>query len=163
MKQHNCNTFSGVSKPDTLCLSLTWLTPITPCNYFGKEYYQQVQAPEIAFRQSDVLVALTTFPGYMGAMEGDNQFLSFAGPSGSGNVQVCPSGKSAKIYRDAFCFDVDGDVVCDSKNFMFMVKFPNPNTVIVGKTHSELVDELVEELIGQTGGDLDNPILYDFC
>jgi hypothetical protein len=39
---------------------------------------------------------------------------------------------------------------------MFMVKFPDPDTVIVGKTHSELVVELVE----QTGKNLDE---YNFC
>ena len=129
--------------------------PDTPCNYFGEEYYQQVRDPEIAFTKQKTPVALTTFPGYMGAREGDNQFLSFAGvrTSAPGSAEFCPCGNSAKLYRDAFC--IDGDV-CISKNVMFMVKFPDPDTVIVGKTHSELVVELVE----QTGKNLDE---YNFC
>ncbi|GMI35852.1 hypothetical protein TrRE_jg10963 [Triparma retinervis] len=124
--------------------------PDTPCNYFGQEYFQQVQDPQREFEQSDS-VALTTFPGYMGAREGDNQFLSLDGAGDGfapGSAEFCQSGKSAKIYREAVCYD---GTSCSSKNVMFMVKFPNPNTEIVGKTHSQLADELLL----QTGSDLD--------
>ncbi|GMH72915.1 hypothetical protein TrRE_jg9267 [Triparma retinervis] len=122
----------------------------TPCNYFGQEYFVNVDdtTPEIAF-QHYVAVALTNFPGYMGAMEGDKQFLSLAGQGDAyapGNVQVCKCGNTAKIFRDAKCF---GDNTCDSKNVMYMVRFPEP-VEIVGHTHSELVKELIE----QTGRDI---------
>ena len=129
----------------------------TPCNYFGTEYFHPVD-PEIEFAEPGLQVALTTFPGYRGAREGDNQFVSFAGGgaqnSAPGSAEFCPCGKSAKLYRDALCLDDFG--ICFSKNVMFMVKFPDPDTVIVGKTHSELVVELVE----QTGKNLDE---YNFC
>ena len=126
--------------------------PNTLCNYFGEEYLNKVEEPELQFQQS-VPVALTSFPGYLGAKEGDNQFLSFQ-PAGEnsapGSAEVCPGGQTAKIYRDAFCVDD----YCTSKTVMRMAKFPDPGTVIVGKTHSQLVDELLE----QTGTNI-----FDSC
>ena len=126
--------------------------PNTPCNYFGEEYYHRVQDPQIQFEQF-VEVALTSFPGYLGAKEGDNQFLSFASVgkgAAPGSVEVCPGGQTAKIYRDPVCLDG----YCTSKSVMRMAKFPERNTQIVGKTHSQLVKELEE----QTGTNI-----FDSC
>jgi hypothetical protein len=121
----------------------------TLCNYFGKEYGEYVASPQTKFQPEFEPVALTSFPGYLGAKDGDIQFLSFAGAYpefyAPGNVQVCPGGQIASIYRDAKCFAFNGTNYCDSKNVMRMAKFPNPETEIVGKTHAQLVMELREQ------------------
>ena len=128
----------------------------TPCNYFGKEYGEYVASPQTPFQPEFEPVALTAFPGYLGAKEGDNQFLSLAGANSEfyapGSVEVCSGGQTARIYRDAKCFVSDGQNICDSKNIMFMVKFSDPDTVIVGKTHSQLVAELKLQLLEQREG-----------
>ena len=120
----------------------------TLCNYFGNEYFQFVEDP-LPFQESFQLVALTGFPGYLGAKEGDSQFLSLAGAFpdfyAPANVEVCPGGQTATIYRDAFCFVQNGENVCDSKNVVHMAKFPDPETEIVGKTYAQLVKELEEQ------------------
>ncbi|GMI48899.1 hypothetical protein TrCOL_g5543 [Triparma columacea] len=121
----------------------------TLCNYFGREYYHDVEDPQIKFEEEpNKLVALTSFPGYLGAKEGDNQFLSFASDgkgAAPGSVEVYPGGNTATIYRDAICgFFAPGSQGndCTSKSVMRMAKFPDQDTVIIGKTHSQLVDEL---------------------
>ncbi|GMI45902.1 hypothetical protein TrCOL_g698 [Triparma columacea] len=126
----------------------------TLCNYFGKEYGTGSQNP---FRQAFATVALTTFPGYLGAKEGDNLFLSFAGEgkSAPANVEVCvfdeafvglnPT-QTAKFYIDAFCYvSDDGQNVCTSKSVVNMAKFPDSATQIVGKTHAQLMEELKKQ------------------
>ena len=133
----------------------------TLCNYFGREYYHDVKDPQIEFEEEpNKLVALTSFPGYLGAKDGDNQFLSFASVGKGvppGSVEVYPGGNTATIYRDAICGffapDSKGND-CTSKSVMRMAKFPDPNTQIVGKTHSQLVKELEE----QTGTNI-----FDSC
>ena len=120
----------------------------TLCNYFGKNYFQ-FAGTQLPFEQEFESVALTAFPGYLGAKEGDNLFLSFVGASqfsAPGNVEVCPGGQTAKIYNDAFCFvSDDGQNICDSKNVVHMAKFPDSETEIVGKTWEQLVKELEEQ------------------
>ena len=143
---------NGVVDNEYVAFEFDMAQPNTPCNYFGEEYYHRVQNPQIQFQQF-LKVALTAFPGYLGAKEGDNQFLSFVGASqfsAPGNVEVCPGGQTAKIYRDDTCLDG----YCTSKSVMRMAKFPDPNTQIVGKTHSQLVKELEE----QTGTNI-----FDSC
>jgi hypothetical protein len=124
----------------------------TSCNYFGQEYYVDVDDENEKPFEKSIAVALTTFPGYMGAKEGDNQFLSLAGANSElyapGNVQVGKDGKTALVFRDAKCF---GDT-CDSKSVMRMVRFPEPlGLAIPGKKHSDLYVSLEE----QTGNNLD--------
>jgi hypothetical protein len=121
------------------------------CNYFGNEYLQDADSFEDpVFQQSAGSLAVTAFPGYLGAKEGDNLFLSLAGRAGNesyapANVEVCPGGQTAKIYIDAFCFVQDGQNVCSSKNDVILAKFPDSATQIVGKTQSQLLDELEEQ------------------
>jgi hypothetical protein len=113
----------------------------TSCNYFGQEYYVDVDDENEKPFEKSIAVALTTFPGYMGAKEGDNQFLSLAGANSEyapGNVQVGKDGKTALVFRDAKCF---GDT-CDSKSVMRMVRFPEPLEQILGKKYSELGAQL---------------------
>ncbi|GMI42446.1 hypothetical protein TrCOL_g4784 [Triparma columacea] len=133
--------------------------PNTSCNYFGLQYFVNIidGTDEIPFL-GNIGLALTTFPGYLGAMEGDEQFLSLAGPPryAPGNVQVCKNGNTAKIYRDALCVE-NGATVCTSKNVMYMVRFPEP-VEIVNKTYSQLANELGTQLARQA--DIDS---YQFC
>ena len=122
----------------------------TPCNYFGLEYYHKVGAEAVYTEDPTILVSFTNFPYYNGNREGDNQFLSLAGFGNfaPGNVVLCPSGSFATIYRDSFCFAGgfgDGQEVCTNKSISYMVKFPDPDTVIVGKSQNELLLELVEQ------------------
>jgi hypothetical protein len=126
----------------------------TLCNYFGKDYFQ-FAGNELPFEQEFESVALTAFPGYLGAKEGDNLFLSLVGASqfsAPANVEVCPGGQTAKIYTAAFCFAISlpppgspPQNICDSKNVVHMAKFPNSETEIVGKTWEQLVRELAEQ------------------
>jgi hypothetical protein len=121
----------------------------TLCNYFGNFYLQGAEVP--AFQPSAGSVALTAFPGYLGAKEGDNLFLSFAGTGNApGSVEVCPGGQAAKVYRDAECFVVDGENVCVSSSTLYMAKFPDNETQIVGKSW----DQLIMEMGVQTDDDL---------
>jgi hypothetical protein len=124
----------------------------TLCNYFGKEYGTGSQNP---FQQEFATVALTAFPGYLGAKEGNNLFFSFAGEgkSAPANVEACvgeafvgnPT-QTAKFYIDAFCYvSDDGQNVCTSKSVVNMVKFPDSETQIVGKNHSQLIEELQKQ------------------
>ena len=116
----------------------------TLCNYFGNQYFQAPGVP--AFQGVAGSVALTAFPGYLGAKEGDNLFFSLADTeNSSGSVEVCPGGQAAKIYNDASCFVVDGENVCSSTLPLYMAKFPDSSTQIVGKSWLELIDELVEQ------------------
>jgi hypothetical protein len=116
----------------------------TLCNYFGNQYFQAPGVP--AFQGVAGSVALTAFPGYLGAKEGDNLFLSLAGTgNGPGSVEVCPGGQVAKVYNDASCFVVDGENVCSSILPLYMAKFPDSSTQIVGKSWLELITELVEQ------------------
>jgi hypothetical protein len=116
----------------------------TLCNYFGKEYYQFVEDTG-PFEESETAeVAITSFPGYLGAKEGDELFISLAGQGDGyapGTGQVCPGGQTASIFRDALCFDD----ICTSKSVMLLAKFPDPETQIVGKTYKQLVEELVKQ------------------
>ena len=136
--------------------SFSQAEPDTSCNYFGEQYFVNIidGTREIPFLGT-IGLALTTFPGYLGAKEGDNQFLSLAGANSGyapGNVQVCKNGNTAKIYRDALCVDD----FCTSKNVMYMVRFPEP-VVIINKTYSQLQYELGTQLAAQADIDSYQP------
>ncbi|GMI30158.1 hypothetical protein TrRE_jg12730, partial [Triparma retinervis] len=88
-------------------------------------------------------VALTIFPDFMGARDGDSQSASIAGPAGAygawapGRVEICSCGTRAIIYRDAICDTVLGIDQCKSKSVMYLAKLPE-SSVIEGKTYDEL-------------------------
>ena len=105
------------------------------CNYFGTEFIADDKDKKF---DSSRQIALTTFPGYMGAKEGDNQFLSFAGPGNvaPGSIEVSPDGGSAVMFRDALCTDT----VCTSKSVLHMVKLPSPVEDVGDKSYKGVCD-----------------------